>query len=121
MSHPIPSFPHDRLDAYHVALDLLERVHALCERIPRGHRTLADQMLRAASSTLLQIAEGANRRARGDKRQRYSTARGEVGECAAAIEAAVALRLIPHSDAHAARCIAARVGAMLTGLVRRFA
>ena len=107
MTNSTPSFPHDRLDAYRAALDLLQRVHALCERIPRGHRTLADQMLRSASSTLLQVAEGANRHAHGEKRQRYSGARGEVGECAAAIEAAVILRLVPTSDAHAARLVAA--------------
>ena len=46
MYHATPTFPHDRLDAYRVSLDLLERVHALCERIPRGYRSIADQMLR---------------------------------------------------------------------------
>ncbi len=52
------TFPHQRLDAYVVALQLACQAKALADRVPRGHRTLADQLMRAAGSTVLNIAEG---------------------------------------------------------------
>ena len=72
-------FDYERLDVYGVALKLVVAVRRLMERVPRGHRSIADQGLRASAATVLLIAEGANRRTAGDKRQRYSMARGDAG------------------------------------------
>ena len=55
----------------------------------------------------------------GQKRQRYSEARGECGEVAAALELLMALDLVPRTEAEATLALAARVGAMLTRLVAR--
>ena len=60
MSDPFP-FPHHKLDVYQVALELMVEVKELTEKVPRGHRNLADHMMRAATNTVLLIAEGANR------------------------------------------------------------
>ena len=73
-----------------------------------------------ARNTALLIAEGANRYGAGQKRQRFSEARGECGECAAGLEQAMALKLVPAADAEQATELAARVAAMLTGLLRRW-
>ena len=82
---PLPgSFPHERLDAYRVALELAGAARRLAAQIPRGHRSLADHLLRAATNTVLLLAEGANRRGAGEKRQRFVESRGECGEAAAA-------------------------------------
>jgi four helix bundle protein len=112
-------FPHHRLDAYRVALELAVLAREVSERIPRGHRNLADQMLRAAVSTVLLIAEGANRRSSGDKRQRFSLARGECAECAAAAELAGALGLVGAAQAQRVQQLAGRIAAMLTRLIQR--
>ena len=69
---------------------------------------------------MLLIAEGANRRTAGDKRQRFSMARGECGECAAATEVALTLRLVPRDEAQRVMVLAGRVAAMLTRLIQRF-
>ena len=53
-------FAHQRLDAYHVALELFAGVEDLASRFPRGHRDLRDQLRRAAAATVRHIAEGAN-------------------------------------------------------------
>ena len=48
MSRQEHAFPHDRLDAYNVGLELVAQAKGLAARVPRGHRTLADQIMRAA-------------------------------------------------------------------------
>ncbi len=115
-----PSFPHHRLDVYRVALELARKARAASAAIPRGDRSLADQMKRAATSTVLLIAEGANRRASGDKRQRYSLARGECGEVAAAVELAHAYDLLESEQVAELLELASRVNAMLLRLEQRF-
>ena len=115
-----PSFPHHRLQAWATAADLAVACQRIAARIPRGQRSLADQLARASQSTALLIAEGANRMGMGEKRQRYSLARGECGECAAALELAQRLGLAPALEVAAALALADRVGAMLTRLVVRF-
>ena len=119
MQHPNQTFPHNRLEAYNVALEMAVQAKRLADRIPRGHRSLADQLLRAASSTVLNTAEGANRYTAGAKRQRYSEARSECGEVAAAAELLVALELAPRDECVALLALAGRVGAMLTRLIQR--
>src|SRR5436190_4715319 len=120
MSKPVPAFPHTRLDVHRVAIELAVCVHELQDRFPRGSAHLADQMNRAAQNTVCNIAEGANRLGAGEKRSRFSIARGEVGECAAAAELAGAIGLVPSADAEAVQVLAGRVAAMLTRLIQRF-
>ena len=120
MSQPLIVFPHNKLDVHRVAVELAIASWRMAERMPRGSGPIADQLRRAALSTVTNIAEGANRLGTGEKRQKFSIARGEVGEAAAALEVAVALGLVPVADAEAARVLAARVAAMLTQLIRRF-
>jgi len=112
-------FPHHRLEAYTVALELAQQSKLLADRVPRGYRSFSDQLLRAAGSTVLLIGEGANRYSAGQKRQRYSEARGEVGEVAAALELLIALGLVPAAQGSLALVLAGRVGAMLTRLIQR--
>ena len=119
MSWQEHAFPHARLDAYNVGLELVAQAKGLADRVPRGHRTLADQIMRAAGSIVLNVAEGANRYTAGQKRQRFTEARGECGEVAAAAEVLAALSLVPNEEAERVRHTAGRVAAMLTGLIRR--
>ena len=113
-------FPHHKLDAYNVSVEFAVAVRALIERMPRGNANLADQLSRASVSTVTNIAEGANRLGTGEKRQKFSIDRGEVGEAAACIELAAALGLVPRPEAEAALVLAGRIAAMLTRLIQRF-
>ena len=113
-------FPHHRLDVYRVSLELAQLVSVVAGLIPRGRRSLADQMIRSSQSTVLLIAEGANRIHRGDKRHRYALARGECGECAAALEMVAILGLVTSGSIAEALSLAHRAGCMLTKLVQRF-
>jgi len=107
------------LDAYQVAVDLTEQAKVLSDRIPRGYRTLADQLLRAAAGTVLLTSEGADRYTAGHERQRFMEARGECGEAAVAAELLARLSLVPVAEADRLQETAGRVAAMLNGLIHR--
>lgn len=113
------AFSHKRLDVYRVALEVAARSRSLADRVPRGYKSFADQLLRAAGHAVLLIAEGANRYTAGQKRQRYTEARGECGEVAAAVELLATMRLVPDDEAAAVEHLAGRVAAMLTRLIQR--
>jgi len=113
------AFPHERLDAYRVALHMAVLAKKVAGAIPRGHRNVADHMQRSAQNAVLLLAEGANRRTPGEKRQRFGESRGECGEVAATADLVIVMELSPSSDARELKALAARVSAMLTGLLNR--
>jgi four helix bundle protein len=114
-------FPHEKLDVYRVALEMVALATAVAARIPRGHRNVADHLQRAASNTVLLLAEGANRRGAALKRQRFGESRGEAGEVAAASDVLLALGLDVGSAAAELKALANRVSAMLTRLIATLA
>ncbi len=89
------------------------------DRVPRGHRKWADQLVRAAGSTVGLIGEGANRYTAGQKRQKFTEARGEAGEVAAWVEQLALCGLAPDAEATEVLGLANRVCAMLTRLIQR--
>ena len=74
---------HEKLDVYHLALDFLVLANVVIEALPRGRGHLADQFTRASTSIVLNVAEGAGRLSKPDKRRYYLTARGSALESAA--------------------------------------
>jgi four helix bundle protein len=119
MSQLPKTFAHHRLDAYQVALEAMTEVVALTRLIPRGHRSIADQMKRSSTSVVANIAEGANRHSPGEKRQKYTIARAEAGETAAWLEILVGLGLATEAQVAPTAHRLDRVAAMLTRLIRR--
>jgi four helix bundle protein len=117
--HPAYPFAHQQLDVHRVALEMARWSRELADHIPRGYRSFADQLLRAAGQTVLLIGEGANRYTAGQKRQRYTEARGESGEVASCVELLATLRLAPEAEAQQIMQLAGRVAAMLTRLIQR--
>ena len=113
------NFYHHKLEVYGMAVELLQEVNLIAKKIPRGYRSFADQLLRAAGETVALIGEGANRYTAGQKRQRFTEARGEAGEVAVHIEAITVMELIGEDDAFSVLHKADRICAMLTRLIRR--
>ena len=70
------SLPHHKLEAYGVAVQLLEAVEAA--RIRDAY--LRDHAMRSAKSACLNAAEGAGRVSRADKARAFTIARGEACE-----------------------------------------
>ena len=111
-------FAHLRLDAFHVAMELTVGVEKLASTFRAGHADLKDQVRRAASATMRNIAEGANRWSPRDKAARFVIARGECGECDATLEMILRLGLAEAHQVRQLRQLADRVAAMLTALIR---
>ena len=84
----------------------------LIASIREADRNLADQLTRAVTNTVLNIAEG-NRKDGADRAHRFRIAAGECGEALAAIELAAGLGYVPLDDSAPARTLADRVLAML--------
>jgi four helix bundle protein len=79
---------HERLDVYRLALDFLVFANGVIEELPRGRSHLADQLTRASTSIVLNVAEGAGKQSKPDKRRYYLTARGSATESAALLDRA---------------------------------
>lgn len=75
--------------AYEVSLEVIRALRALVPVIEIQDRDLADQMKRAGSSVVLNLAEGM-RSAKGNRQKHYSLAHGSANEVRAAIQAAQA-------------------------------
>src|SRR5688572_33027394 len=62
---------HERLDVYDLALEFLVLANGVIERLPRGRSHLAHQFTRASLSIVLNLAEGAGKHSKLDKRRYY--------------------------------------------------
>jgi len=81
-AHDHVLFDFEKLDCFRVA----RQFNALASRlIPRGHRELRDQLIRASLSIVLNCAESCGRRAPADKAHSLAIARGSAMECAAIV------------------------------------
>ncbi len=113
-----PRHSHEKLDVYQVALQFaVWRRRRLV--IPRGNADLADQLTRAASSVVLNVAEGAGEFSLREKRRFYRLARRSATECAAALDLLEACGGLPASALEPGRALLDRTVAMLTKLVPR--
>src|SRR5258708_10991546 len=82
-SNPEPFLPCERLDVYRLALEFRQSLGILDS--VRNISSQRDQLFRASDSVVLNIAEGAGRIARADKRRHYGYALGSAMECGAAL------------------------------------
>jgi len=77
----------EKLAVYQKALDFVDQVYAATEKFPNTELfALTSQFRRAATSIVLNIAEGAGRDTEGDRKKFYTIARGSAFECIAIIE-----------------------------------
>ena len=80
------AFDHHKLDVYRRSLQLLETCDEVVNQLPPGRAHLRDQMDRAASSIVANIAEGAGEFSRKEKARFYRMARRSAIEQAAWLE-----------------------------------
>jgi four helix bundle protein len=85
------------LVAYTVALDLIRQLRPIVEAIKIHDAHLADQLKRAATNTLANLAEG-QRRAGGNKRRAYENAHGEAREMLGCLDCAMAWGYAPADE-----------------------
>jgi four helix bundle protein len=91
----------------------------IAEQVPRGHRKCRRSSASGRVEYGVALAEGANRRGAGEKRQRFVESRGECGEVGAAADLLLAYDIGSRADAETLKRLASRVSAMLTRLIGR--
>lgn len=111
-------FDYERLDVYGVALDFVVTADAIARCASRGHGDLADQLRRASTSILLNLAEGAGEYASKEKARFYRLSKRSATECAALVEVFHRLRFIDDEVHGGARTVLLRLVAMFVRLVQ---
>jgi four helix bundle protein len=109
---------HERLDVYHLALDFLVFANGVIETLPRGRSHLADQFTRASTSIVLNLAEGAGKLSKPDKRRYYLTARGSATESAALLDVCLRLALFDEAKHATGKAMLVRIVSMLIKLAQ---
>jgi four helix bundle protein len=109
---------HERLEVYHIALDFLPLADEVANALPSGRAYLNDQLHRASTSIVLNIAEGAGEFSKREKARFYRMALRSSTECAAILDVCRRLSLAPEGELLAGKEILVRVVAMLVKLVR---
>jgi len=87
-------FNHQRLQCYEYTFLLAQTVPALVATWPKGSAQLVDQLQRALTSVLLNIAEGNGKTSLADRKRFFSFARGSGAEVASCMDIAFAFRYI---------------------------
>ena len=87
------------LEVYQFAVRLLPLAAQVADVLPQRHASLADQLRRASLSIPLDIAEGSGESTGADPRRISAMARGPAMECAAIVDACLALNLIAQAPA----------------------
>lgn len=118
MSKTFP-FPHERLDAWHVARQARQAALQFTRSLPVGFGDEARQINRAAASVVRNISEGASRWRPAEKILKFEIASGEAGEVAGAVTSLLDAGLGDEAIAARVLHLEGRVGAMLTGLIKR--
>ena len=111
-------FEHERLDVYKAAKQFALAMDGIAEKIRNRRAHLADQLFRASSSILFNIAEGAGEQSSAEKSRFYRIARRSATECASILELCHDLRLIEEAPYVQYRDLLLRIVAMLTKMVR---
>lgn len=113
------SLDHTKLDVYHRALDLLELLDRLLEVLPAGRAHLKDQLDRAGTSIVLNIAEGAGEFSLPDKQRFYRMAKRSATETSAIVDILARRGHAPADQTTPIQDLIVRVVSMLTKLAAK--
>ena len=116
----VPTLDFERFDVYRIAAEFAVIAEGLSQQIPRGRRALQDQLERASTSIVLNIAEGAGESSAKDKARFYRMARRSATECAAIIDLLARLALVDSEKVVEGKGLLVRVVQMLTKLSKRW-
>ncbi len=106
-------FDHEGLEVYQAAIRFVVMANDVVEQLPRGRGYLADQLQRAATSVVLNIAEGAGEFAPKEKARFYRMARRSATESAAVLDVCRNLKLLADERHAAGRDLLLQVVSML--------
>ena len=99
-------------------MDFTINICRIAKNFPSGFLSIKDQLIRAALSIPLNIAEGSGRKTDKDKNQFFRTARSSVFEIIPLLEICYKLDLIEKEtyDINRSKCV--ELSKMLSGLIK---
>lgn len=109
----MPQFDHEKLDVYKVAMEFVILIDEIVEHFQRGRAYLVDQLQRAGTSVLLNIAEGAGEYASNEKGRFYRMAKRSATECAGIFDICLRIKLIEEKHYKQGRELLIRIVSML--------
>ena len=117
-------FSHEKLEVYQVALSFVGWLANLLPELKANKEArigeVVDQIDRASTSIVLNLAEVNGRRATKQRARFFDDARGSATECAGCLDLMVAKRLVSAERVEEGKTILVRVVSMLTKLVDRY-
>ncbi len=114
-----PQFDHEKLRAYQEALKFAAWVEPIIERLPQK-MAARDQLDRASTSIVLNIAEGNGKRSYPDRCRYFDIARGSILESAACLDILVARKKMTDEDIAGGKTLLVGVVSLVAGLIARF-
>lgn len=112
-------FDHERLKVYQEALRFVAWASPLIEELP-GKLAARDQLDRASTSIVLNLAEGNGKRSHPDRCRYFDIARGSTVECAGCLDVLVMRQKLSSTLAEEGKAILLEIVAMTAGLIARF-
>jgi four helix bundle protein len=111
-------FDHEKLDVYHVALEFAALADEVATELAAKRTGLADQLRRASTSIVLNVAEGAGEFKGAEKARFYRMAMRSATECAAVLDLCRVVHAFDEKGLLGGREMLLRIVAMLTRLVQ---
>ena len=117
-------FDHEKLEVYAVALEFVTWLTDLLTEVSQANkpnvRETVNQVDRASTSIVLNIAEGNGRRGTKQRAKFFDDARGSATESAACLDVLVAKRVVKEIQVQHGKHLLNRITSMLSKLVERF-
>ncbi|MBT5901917.1 MAG: four helix bundle protein [Opitutaceae bacterium] len=113
-------FDHEKLHAYQKAVEFCAWATPLLESLPT-RLAARDQLDRASTSVVLNIAEGNGKRSFPDRSRFFDIARGSALECAACLDVLICRGQVDLARADEGKSLLLEAVSMVGGLIARFA
>jgi four helix bundle protein len=107
-------FDHEKLDVYNVSIQFVGWSYILCKKLIGIDRHARDQLIRAAQSIPLNIAEGNGKLPSADRQRYLRIARGSALECAAILDVLNVCSVISLEDVSFGKGLLVRIVSMLS-------
>jgi four helix bundle protein len=111
------SLDHEKLDVYQQSLQFIAWTVPLLDKLPRT-APVRNQLDRASTSILLNIAEGNCRFTSADRCHFFDNARGSALECAACLDVMTAKQFVERDALQQGKTMLVKMVSMLFGLIR---
>ena len=114
-----PVFDHEKLKVYQESLRFVAWADPVIERL-RPRIGAKDQLARASTSIVLNLAEGNGKRSHPDRCRFFDIARGSGVECAACLDVLLVKKRISPDEAEKGKALLLEIVSMTAGLIARF-